>query len=68
MQHPQPKLDPAEGLTCGCCKGPENDRCVCWNHQDVPHGRPVHICSRHRPTEEFVRDILAPGPITWPRA
>lgn len=25
-------------LTCGCCAGPENDRCCCHIHQDIPRG------------------------------
>ena len=32
---------------CGCCVGPEDDRCICHFHQDVPRGRPVHKCSLH---------------------
>jgi hypothetical protein len=34
-------------ISCGCCRGPEEDRCICWNHQDVPHGRAPRVCSRH---------------------
>jgi hypothetical protein len=37
-------------LSCGCCRGPESDRCVCHNHQDVPRGRRTAKCSRHAPT------------------
>jgi hypothetical protein len=22
-----------ETLTCGCCRGPENNRCACWIHR-----------------------------------
>ena len=37
-----------ERLSCGCCRGPEEDRCCCWNHQDRPRGILPKICSRHR--------------------
>lgn len=36
-------------LTCGCCAGPENDRCCCHIHQDIPRGIWVKKCSLHRP-------------------
>lgn len=31
-------------VSCGCC----TEGCVCWNHQDVPAGRPVATCSYHQ--------------------
>jgi hypothetical protein len=40
-----------EKLSCGCCRGPENDRCICWMHQDVPWGLVPHKCSLHSPPE-----------------
>jgi len=33
-------------LSCGCCTG----GCVCWNHQDTPNGRPIHVCEYHQTT------------------
>lgn len=30
-------------VSCGCC----TDGCVCWNHRDVPRGRPVTQCAFH---------------------
>jgi len=33
---------------CGCCVGPEDDRCVCHIHQDVRIGRPPRKCSLHK--------------------
>lgn len=32
---------------CGCCAGPENDRCCCVIHQDIPRGLRAHKCSLH---------------------
>lgn len=34
-------------LSCGCCRGPENDRCCCHIHQDISRGLRAHKCSRH---------------------
>jgi hypothetical protein len=38
--------DPNAILSCGCCRGPDNDRC-CHIHQDVSRGLWAHKCSRH---------------------
>lgn len=32
---------------CGCCSGPEADRCCCSIHQDVSRGLLPHKCSLH---------------------
>lgn len=44
-------VDQAEGkprrISCGCCAGPEEDRCTCHMHQDRPRGRPARVCSSH---------------------
>lgn len=37
-----------EFLSCGCCRGPEEDRCCCPIHQDTPRGLRPHKCSRHK--------------------
>jgi hypothetical protein len=37
----------AEHISCGCCRGPESDRCCCWNHMDIPRGIQPKVCSRH---------------------
>lgn len=34
-------------ISCGCCRGPAEDRCCCWNHQDTRYGIRPKICSRH---------------------
>lgn len=34
-------------IGCGCCVGPENDRCCCHMHQDIRLGLPAKICSFH---------------------
>jgi hypothetical protein len=34
-------------LSCGCCRGPAEDRCCCHIHQDIPRGLRAHKCSRH---------------------
>lgn len=36
-----------ERISCGCCRGVEGHRCVCWMHQDVRMGRPAGVCSLH---------------------
>ena len=36
-----------EQIGCGCCRGPENDRCCCHIHQDIPRGLRAHKCSIH---------------------
>lgn len=36
-----------EKIGCGCCKGPEKDRCCCHMHQDISRGLRAKICSRH---------------------
>lgn len=36
-------------LSCGCCRGPVDDRCCCWIHQDTPRGIRPRVCSRHQP-------------------
>lgn len=33
---------------CGCCAGPEHDRCTCHIHQDIRMGRRAGKCSLHR--------------------
>jgi len=40
----RPELLPPRTLSCGCCAA----GCCCPNHQDVPWGRPVHVCLYHR--------------------
>ena len=35
-------------LSCGCCVGPEEDRCCCWNHQDRPRGILPKKCTLHQ--------------------
>lgn len=37
-----------ERIGCGCCKGPEYDRCICHMHQDITRGRPARTCLCHR--------------------
>lgn len=36
-----------ERISCGCCRGDEGHRCVCWMHQDAPMGRPAGVCDLH---------------------
>jgi hypothetical protein len=43
----QPEWVRGEKVACGCCRGPESDRCCCWIHQDRPHGLLPHKCSLH---------------------
>lgn len=52
-------------LPCGCCRGPERDRCICHMHQDTRIGRAARVCSRHKHaphwkevTEERYDDML----------
>lgn len=51
------KYEPYRRISCGCCTGdgrgaiPGNDQCTCWIHQDVPHGRPQHVCAHHKTLE-----------------
>lgn len=35
-------------LGCGCCVGPEHDRCTCHIHQDISMGLRARTCSLHR--------------------
>lgn len=35
-------------IGCGCCVGPEYDRCCCHIHQDITRGLWAHKCSMHR--------------------
>ena len=35
--------------SCGCCAGPVEDRCCCWNHQDIRAGIVPKVCTRHSP-------------------
>lgn len=51
-------------IGCGCCRGPESDRCCCWMHQDAPRGILPKTCSRHRPAVEGVV-IDARGPASY---
>lgn len=37
-----------EKVGCGCCRGPETDRCCCQMHQDIPRDLRAHACSEHR--------------------
>jgi hypothetical protein len=37
----------ADHISCGCCRGPESDRCCCWNHMDIQRGIKPKVCSRH---------------------
>ena len=39
-------------LTCGCCAGPEEDRCCCHIHQDIPRGLRAHKCSLHSDAQQ----------------
>ena len=34
-------------ISCGCRRGPADDRCCCWNHMDIPRGIRSRACSRH---------------------
>lgn len=44
-----------ELIGCGCCRGPESDRCCCHIHQDAPRGLLPHKCSLHRePSGEHI--------------
>lgn len=43
----RPGMDPTK-ISCGCCAGPENNRCTCWMHQDRTRGIPPRTCTRHR--------------------
>ena len=36
-----------DGPGCGCCRGPEGDRCICHIHQDISRGRPARTCTQH---------------------
>ena len=38
-----------EKISCGCCRGPEHDRCCCHIHQDRPRGVIPKTCSVHEP-------------------
>lgn len=49
------QLPRGELIGCGCCRGPKDDRCCCWMHQDVPRGLKAHKCSIHRTTERATR-------------
>lgn len=42
---------------CGCCVGPESDRCCCHIHQDAPRGLMPRKCSIHD-----LRDEAPPEP------
>lgn len=35
-------------IGCGCCVGPEEDRCCCQFHQDATRGLTPHKCSLHQ--------------------
>lgn len=43
---------------CGCCCGPEDDRCICWMHQDAPRGLRPKRCSLHE-------ERPAHSPLPW---
>jgi hypothetical protein len=49
-----------EKISCGCCRGPAEDRCCCWNHQDTPRGIVVKTCSFH--------SVKSGEPLTPPKA
>lgn len=34
-------------ISCGCCRGPAEDRCCCHMHQDIQRGLRAHKCSLH---------------------
>lgn len=36
-------------VSCGCC----SNGCTCWNHRDVPNGRPERKCELHK---DWTRD------------
>lgn len=42
-------------ISCGCCRGPVEDRCCCHMHQDITRGLRAHKCSLHtpRPSSKF---------------
>lgn len=44
-------------ISCGCCRGPVDDRCCCWNHQDTPRGIPPKVCTRHRAAAAKAQDL-----------
>lgn len=49
-------------ISCGCCPGPVEDRCCCWNHMDIPRGLPPKTCSRHRHLATETQPYRAPKP------
>jgi hypothetical protein len=53
-----------EMISCGCCRGPEDDRCCCHIHQDISMGRPAKKCSLHTDLQA-ARELLASiAPVT----
>lgn len=39
-------------ISCGCCANPNvplDQRCICYNHMDIPRGFQPQLCYAHAP-------------------